>query len=156
MMKFPFIPHQKSLRKYLTIEMIRGFPGATSGKKHACQFRRPRDTGSIPGSGRSQEGGMATHSSLLPWRIPCTGEAGRLRVAKSQTRLKWRSTHACRWSEFTAVLLSVGDSLCPLRLAEPPCSQWHATPPLCVIRCRQGLHFPRREVSFTAQMGALS
>ena len=29
-----------------------------------------RDTGSIPGSGRSPEGGHGTHSSILAWRIP--------------------------------------------------------------------------------------
>ena len=29
-----------------------------------------RDTGSIPGSGRSPGGGHATHSSILAWRIP--------------------------------------------------------------------------------------
>ena len=29
-----------------------------------------RDTGSIPGLGRSPEEGMATHSSILAWRIP--------------------------------------------------------------------------------------
>ena len=41
------------------------------------------------------EVGMATHSSILAWRIPQTEESGRLwslvsvsRVAKSQTRLK--------------------------------------------------------------------
>ena len=28
------------------------------------------DLGSIPGSGRSPEGGHATHSSILAWRIP--------------------------------------------------------------------------------------
>ena len=28
------------------------------------------DTGSIPGSGRSPGGGMATRSSILAWRIP--------------------------------------------------------------------------------------
>ena len=33
-----------------------------------------RDTGSIPGSGRSLEEGMATHSSILAWRIPWTEE----------------------------------------------------------------------------------
>ena len=29
-----------------------------------------RDSGSIPGSGRSPGGGMAVHSSILAWRIP--------------------------------------------------------------------------------------
>ena len=37
-----------------------------------------RDTGSIPGSGRSPGGGIATHSSILAWRIPWTEEPGRL------------------------------------------------------------------------------
>jgi len=37
-----------------------------------------RDTGSIPGSGRSLEEDMATHSSILAWRIPWTEEPGRL------------------------------------------------------------------------------
>ena len=33
-----------------------------------------RDGGSIPGSGRSLEEGMATHSSILAWRIPIDRE----------------------------------------------------------------------------------
>ena len=35
-----------------------------------------RDMGSIPGSEASLEEGMATHSSVLAWRIPWTEEAG--------------------------------------------------------------------------------
>ena len=37
---------------------------------------------------------MATHSSVLAWRIPGTGEPGGLRhgVAQSRTRLKWLSS----------------------------------------------------------------
>ena len=42
------------------------------------------------------EKGMATHSSMLAWRIPWTEEPGRLhtvcRISKSQTRLKQLST----------------------------------------------------------------
>jgi len=33
-----------------------------------------RDGGSIPGSGRSLEEGMATYSSILAWRIPIDRE----------------------------------------------------------------------------------
>ena len=33
---------------------------------------------SIPGSGKSLEKGMASHSSILDWRISCTEEPGRL------------------------------------------------------------------------------
>ena len=45
------------------------------------------DPGSIPGSGRSPGEGMATHSSILAWRIPWTEEPGATihRAAKSQT-----------------------------------------------------------------------
>ena len=35
-----------------------------------------REAGLIPGSGRSLEKGMATHSSILVWRIPWTKEPG--------------------------------------------------------------------------------
>ena len=37
-----------------------------------------RDMGSIHRSGRSLEEGVATHSSILAWRIPWTGEPDRL------------------------------------------------------------------------------
>ena len=41
--------------------------------------------GSIPGSGRSLEEGMATHSSVLAWRIPWTEEPGELQSVGLQT-----------------------------------------------------------------------
>ena len=43
-----------------------------------------RDVGSIPGSGRSLEEGMATYSSVLAWRIPLTEEPGGLQSMGSQ------------------------------------------------------------------------
>ena len=43
-----------------------------------------RDTGSIPGLGRSLEEGMATHSSNLAWRISWTDEPGGLQSTGSQ------------------------------------------------------------------------
>ena len=36
------------------------------------------EMGSIPGSGDPLEKGMATHSSILAWRIPWTEEPGGL------------------------------------------------------------------------------
>ena len=39
---------------------------------------------SVPGLGRSLEEGMATHSSILAWRIPWTEEAGRVQSVGSQ------------------------------------------------------------------------
>ena len=44
---------------------------------------------------------MATHSSVLPWRIPGTGEPGGLPiygVAQSRTRLKQLSSSSSSWS----------------------------------------------------------
>ena len=44
-----------------------------------------RDAGLIPGLGRSSGGGgMATHSSILAWRIPWMGEPGGLQFPWSQ------------------------------------------------------------------------
>ena len=43
-----------------------------------------RDVVSIPGSRRSLEEGMATHFSILAWRIPWTEEPGGLQSTGSQ------------------------------------------------------------------------
>ena len=43
-----------------------------------------RDAGSIPGSGSSLGGGMATHFSILAWRIARTEEPGGLLSIGSQ------------------------------------------------------------------------
>ena len=51
------------------------FPGGSAGKESA---RSAGELGSIPGSENSLEKGMATHSSILPWRFPWTEEPGRL------------------------------------------------------------------------------
>ena len=44
-----------------------------------------RDLGSIPGSEDPLEKEMATHSSILAWRIPWTEEPGGLQSTGSQT-----------------------------------------------------------------------
>ena len=48
-----------------------GFPGGSDGKEFDCNAG---DQGLISGSGRSLEKGMATHPSILAWRIPWTEE----------------------------------------------------------------------------------
>ena len=53
-----------------------GFPGGASGKEPACQCKDGRDLGSIPGLTQEEE--IATHSSILAWRISWTEEPGRL------------------------------------------------------------------------------
>ena len=47
----------------------KGFPSGSEGKASACNVG---DLGSIPGLGRSPGEGMATHSSILAWKIPWT------------------------------------------------------------------------------------
>jgi len=48
------------------------FLGGSDGKDSACNAG---DLGSIPGLERCLEEGMATHSSMLAWRIPWTEES---------------------------------------------------------------------------------
>ena len=63
-----------------------GFAGGSDGKESACHAG---DLGLIPGWEDPLEEGMATHSSILDWRIPWTEEPGRLQYMghKSQTCL---------------------------------------------------------------------
>ena len=53
-----------------------GFPEGSEGEESACNVGDP---GSVLGSERYLEEGVATHSSILAWRIPRTEEPGRLR-----------------------------------------------------------------------------
>ena len=57
------------------------FPQSSDGKSSACNAGDP---GLIPELGRSPEKGMATHSSILAWRIPWTEEPDRLQSTGSQ------------------------------------------------------------------------
>ena len=53
----------------------------SDGKEAVCNAG---DAGLIPGSGRSPGEGMATHSSILAWRIPWTEEPGGLQSVALQ------------------------------------------------------------------------
>ena len=55
-----------------------GFPGGSVAKNTPANAEAARDAGSSPGSGRSLEKEVATHSSILAWEIPWTEESGRL------------------------------------------------------------------------------
>ena len=50
-----------------------GFPGGSDGSESTC---KAGDLGLIPGLGRSPEGGLGNHSSILAWRIPWAEEPG--------------------------------------------------------------------------------
>jgi len=60
------------------------FPVASSGKKPAAKAGVVRDSSSILGGEDLQEKEMATHSSILAWRIPWTEEPGGLQSMGSQ------------------------------------------------------------------------
>ena len=67
------------------------FPGGANSKELACQCRRRKRCRFDPWVGRSLEEEMATHSSILAWKIPWTEEPGGLPSTgpHSQTWLKW-------------------------------------------------------------------
>ena len=72
-----------------------GFPGGSGGKESACSAG---NLSLIPGLGRSLEKEVATHSSILAWRIPQTEEPGWLQSIGSQ-----RVGHY--WETFTFCLI---------------------------------------------------
>ena len=75
------------------------FLGEDSGKEPAASTGEVRDTGWIPGTGRSPGGGHATHSSIHSWRIPWTEEPSELwsiglqRVRHDYSNLPHTHTH---------------------------------------------------------------
>ena len=65
---------------------IVGPPGGASGKEPACQCGDVKRHRFNPWVGKSPlEKGMATHSSVLVWRIPWTEEPGGLQSMGSLT-----------------------------------------------------------------------
>ena len=72
-------------------------PGGASGEEPACQCRRHRDADWVQSPG--PEGGLATHSIILAWRIPMDRGAWRTtvrRVTKSRPRLNRLSMQGSR------------------------------------------------------------
>ena len=67
-----------SIHRYCTLffppNKYLGFPGGTSGKSPPTSVGDIRDTVRSLGWEDSLEEGMATHSSILAWRIPGTKE----------------------------------------------------------------------------------
>ena len=72
---------------FLVLFPVLGFPGGSVSKEFA---HSAGDPDSLPGSEDPLEKGMATHSSILAWRISWTEEPGGLQSTgsqKSQTQL---------------------------------------------------------------------
>ena len=70
----------------------KGFPSSTSGKEPSCQCRRRRRQVLCMDWQDPQQEEMASHSSVLTWRIPWTEGPGGLPSIGSQL-LKWLSIH---------------------------------------------------------------
>ena len=58
--------------------LIGSFQGHSAVKNPPASTGDTGDVGSIPGSGKSPGGGMATHSNILAWTISWTEEPGEL------------------------------------------------------------------------------
>ena len=74
------------------------FSGGSDDKASAYNAGDIRDVGSIPELGRSLEEDMATHSSVLAWRIPWAEEPGRLQSMGLQRVGHERVTELSSWS----------------------------------------------------------
>ena len=73
------------------ISNLLGFPGGTRGKEPTCQCRRcwEMQVRSLGWEGPLEKG-MATHSTILAWKIPWTEEPGKLQSMGSQrVRQDW-------------------------------------------------------------------
>ena len=83
---------------WIWLKIDSGFPGGSAVKNQPA-LQEPQETWvRFLGWEDPLEEGMATHSSILAWRIPCTKEPGGWvhRVVKSQTQLKRLNMHAQR------------------------------------------------------------
>ena len=74
------------------LRFFAGLPQLLSGKEPACQCQRPRKQVRSLAQEDPLEKEMATHSSILAWRISWTDEPGRLQSMGSLTvRLDWET-----------------------------------------------------------------
>ena len=80
--------HLNLLEIVMIIQLLRdemGFPGGSADKEPACQCRRhKRSWVRSVGQEDPLEKEMATHSSILAWKIPWTEEPGGLQSMGSQ------------------------------------------------------------------------
>ena len=90
---------------YSIMIMLRspGFPGGSDAKASACNLGH---LGSIPSQEVPLEKKMATHSSILTWKIPWTEESGGLQSKGSQTVRQAKSqTHTHTRFKYTNIML---------------------------------------------------
>ena len=78
-------------RDRLPTPVFLGFLSDSDGKESTCSVG---DLSSILELGKSLEEGMATHSSILAWRIPRTEEPGGLQSMGLQRVTKHNTAHS--------------------------------------------------------------
>ena len=77
-----FLGQEDPLEKSrLPTPVFLGFPGGSDGKEFACNMG---DLDSIPGWDDPLEEDMATHSSILAWRIPMNNSVSIVYIYNSQ------------------------------------------------------------------------
>ena len=77
-------PPQSQIQQFSSSFALLEFPGGSDDKESACNAG---DQSSIPWREDLLEKKITTHSSILAWKLPWMEKPGRLRVAKSWTRL---------------------------------------------------------------------
>ena len=89
-----FLDQEEGRRDRLLTPVFLGFLGGSHGKESACNAG---DVGSTLGWEDTLEEGMATHSSILAWRIPWTEEPGSQRIGNN-----WATKHSTAVQMYTA------------------------------------------------------
>ena len=116
-----------------------GLPRWSVVKNPLVNAGKSRDTGSVPGLGRSLEKEVATHSSILAWIIPWTKEPAGLQCMRSQRRgHEWRTEHA--HMHFVNLFLLEYSCFTIVHLCCCCCLVWHH----CCWKWRLTLLQPRR------------
>ena len=93
--------------------LLLGFPGGASGKEPACQLRRYRDVDSIPGSGKSPEGGYGNPLQYSCLENPMDRGAWQATGRRESDTMKPVSAHArmLSWMLLLQTLLHVSKSM---------------------------------------------
>ena len=85
--KVTYLLSQMDRLIYMRMLICSGFSGSSDGKESA---RNAGDLGLVLGQEDPLEKGMATHSSIIAWRIPRIEEPGGLQSMESQSRTRLR------------------------------------------------------------------
>ena len=107
-----FLQNYSTISKTDKVYLPRGFPGGAGGEEPTGQCRRLKRHGFSPWVGKTPwRRNMATHPSILAWRIPRTEEPGELQsIVLQRVGHDWSSL-ACRPESRCKTFLLVKDLL---------------------------------------------